>query len=184
MVAVSPLYLYVLKLRDCKSDFIPIYTLFPEAKVPIFLVSIRSAPEPHFSLALLPVTSTCGAALVGVTTPSLSPLKVVVNTLFRVFFADCVKSIVIVLPAALDVRYVPSPFTVNVWSCKRTSAPAAAVVLPAICKFTAFNCATFTASVSFEPAAKFVICRSLPLAPIETDPKPDKEAAAPDTAVV
>ena len=161
----------------------PIYTLFPDAKVPIFLVSIRSAPEPHFSLALLPVTSTCGAVLLGVTTPSLSPLKVVINTLLKAFFADCVKSIVIVLPAAFDVRYVPSPTTFNVWLCKSTSAPAVAVVLPAIFKFVAFSCATFTASVSFVPAAKFVICRSLPLAPIETDPKPDREAASPGTAV-
>ena len=51
-------------------------------------------------------------------------------------------------------RFVLSLSTVKRWSCKRTSP---VPVLPLNAKFTDFNCATFTASVSFVPAATPVI---------------------------
>ena len=51
-------------------------------------------------------------------------------------------------------KFVLSLSTVRRWSCRRTSP---VPVLPLKAKFTDFNCATFTASVSFVPAAKPVI---------------------------
>ena len=59
-------------------------------------------------------------------------------------------AIVMLLPLAVVVMYVLSPFTANLLLARFTSPEP---VSPVKARFTLFNCATLTASVSAVPAA-------------------------------